>query len=288
MQIFDPHIHCFSRTTDDYERMRDAGIRIVNEPAFWLGQPRTSVGSFKDYFDTLLGWERFRAAQYGILHVCTLSLNPKEANDDRVNDAVLELLPDYLEKESVVGVGEIGFDEMTAKEDKYFRAQLALAKEHGLVALIHTPHRDKKKGVERTIDLVLEMDLNHDLVIIDHNTEETIPMVKDRTYCWAGHTIYPQTKLSPERATKIIQEFGTDRMLINSSADWGESDPLNVPIAVANMRRAGLSELEIEKVVWRNPVEFFAQSGRLDLALLDALDAPDKSGFFAGNTVLRR
>jgi len=288
MKIFDPHIHCFSRTTDDYERMRDAGIRIVNEPAFWLGQPRTSVGSFKDYFDTLLGWERFRAAQYGILHVCTLSLNPREANDDRVNDAVLELLPDYLKKETVVGVGEIGFDEMTAKEEKYFRAQLTLAKEHGLVALIYTPHRDGKKGVTRTIDLVLEMDLNHDMVIIDHTTEETIPMVKDRTYCWTGHTISSQTKLTQGRATKIIQEFGTDRMLINSAADWGESDPLNVPIAVANMRRAGLSDYEIEKVVWDNPLEFFSQSGRLDPADLDALDHPDKSRSFAGNTVLRR
>jgi predicted metal-dependent TIM-barrel fold hydrolase len=288
MKIFDPHIHCFSRTTDDYERMRKAGIRIVNEPAFWLGQPRTSVGTFKDYFDTLLGWERFRAAQYGILHICTLSLNPKEANDDRVNDAVLELLPEYLEKEGVVGVGEIGFDEMTPREEKYFRAQLQLAKEHDLIALVHTPHRDKKKGVKRTIDLILEMNLDHDMIVIDHNTEETIPMVKDRTYCWTGHTIYPQTKLTPEYATKIIQEFGTDRLLINSSADWGESDPLNVPIAVGNMRNAELSEYEIEKVVWHNPVEFFSQSGRLDLTLLDALDHPEKSGFFEGNTVLRQ
>jgi predicted metal-dependent TIM-barrel fold hydrolase len=287
MKIFDPHIHCFSRTTDDYERMREAGIRIVNEPAFWLGQPRTSVGTFKDYFDTLLGWERFRAAQYGILHLCTLSLNPKEANDDRVNDGVLELLPDYLEKESVVGVGEIGYDEMTPREEKYFRAQLELAREHRLPALIHTPHRDKTKGVERTIDLVLEMGLDHDLVVIDHNTEETIPMVKDRTHCWAGHTIYPQTKLTPERATRIIQQFGSDRMLINSSADWGESDPLNVPLAAANMRAAGIPAAEIEKVVWHNPVAFFAQSGRLDLADLEALESPDKSGFFAGNTVLR-
>jgi hypothetical protein len=77
-------------------------------------------------------------------------------------------------------------------------------------------------------------------------------------------------------------------MLINSSADWGESDPLNVPIAVANMRQAELSEYEIEKVVWHNPVEFFSQSGRLDLTLLDALDHPEKSGFFEGNTVLRQ
>ena len=68
MRIFDPHIHMTSRTTDDYERMAAAGVRAVVEPAFWLGQPRTNVGSFVDYFDSLIGWEPFRAAQFGIRH----------------------------------------------------------------------------------------------------------------------------------------------------------------------------------------------------------------------------
>ena len=81
MKIFEPHIHMFSRVTDDYERMALAGVRVVLEPAFWIGQPRTNVGAFVDYFDTLVGWERFRASQFGIHHVCTMALNPREAND---------------------------------------------------------------------------------------------------------------------------------------------------------------------------------------------------------------
>ena len=101
MRIFEPHIHMFSRITDDYERMALAGIRAVLEPAFWLGQNRTSVGSFVDYFDTLIGWERFRAQTFGIWHFCTMALNPREANDDRVNDAVLEILPRYAQKNGV-------------------------------------------------------------------------------------------------------------------------------------------------------------------------------------------
>ena len=66
MRIFDPHIHMTSRTTDDYEAMYASGVRALVEPAFWLGQPRTTVGSFTDYFDALVGWERFRASQFGI------------------------------------------------------------------------------------------------------------------------------------------------------------------------------------------------------------------------------
>ena len=62
MRIFDPHIHMTSRTTSDYEAMAAAGIAAVVEPSFWLGQPRTHVGTFEDYFASLLGWERFRAS----------------------------------------------------------------------------------------------------------------------------------------------------------------------------------------------------------------------------------
>ena len=100
--LFDPHIHMTSRTTDDYQAMADAGIRAIVEPAFWLGQPRTHVGSFEDYFLALLGWERFRAAQFGIRHLCTMGLNPKEANNSRVADGVMELLRLTSRKTAVV------------------------------------------------------------------------------------------------------------------------------------------------------------------------------------------
>src|SRR4051812_42036801 len=163
-----------SRTTDDYEAMAAAGIRALVEPAFWLGQPRTHVGTFEDYFLSLLGWERFRASQFGMRHHCTLALNPKEANDPRVADGVLELLPRYLEKDRVVAVGEIGFDDMTATEEKYFVAQIELARAHELPVLVHTPHRDKKRGTERTIALVKELGFPEERVLIDHNTEETL------------------------------------------------------------------------------------------------------------------
>jgi len=153
VRIFDPHIHMSSRTTDDYEAMYAAGVRALVEPAFWLGQPRTSVGSYTDYFDALIGWERFRAAQFGIRHHCTIALNPKEANDPRCTE-VLDLLPRYLVKDGVVAVGEIGYDSMTPEEDEAFASQLELAVTYDLPALVHTPHRDKQAGTARTLDLV--------------------------------------------------------------------------------------------------------------------------------------
>jgi len=286
MNLFDPHIHMTSRTTADYEAMAAAGIVAVVEPAFWVGQPRTHVGTFEDYFSSLVGWERFRASQFGIRHFCTLSLNPKEANDPRVAPGVLDLLPRYLEKDGVVAVGEIGYDDMTPEEEKYFAAQLGLALRFDLPALVHTPHRDKKRGTERSLAVVKDVGFPEERVLIDHNNEETLPLVL-KTGCWAAHSIYPNTKMDEPRMVALIKKYGPERILVNSAADWGVSDPLKVPKTVALMRANDIKEADIETIVWTNPVAFFAQSGRLDVASVGGRPAIDQTRLFEGNSVLR-
>ena len=283
MRIFEPHAHMTSRTTDDYEAMAASGVKVVVEPAFWLGQPRTSAGSFIDYFNSLLGWERFRAAQFGIRHHCTIGLNPKEANDDALRREVLALLPRYLAKDGVVAVGEIGYDAMTPAEDEALRAQFDLAREFELPALVHTPHRDKAAGTRKTLELVEETGVAPETVLIDHNNEITVREVH-ASGCWAGFSIYPNTKMDEYRMVRILEDIGTDRILINSACDWGVSDPLKVAKTVAAMREAGFDEDDVDKVVWRNPLEFFAQSGRL---ILDDLGDRDLAATFEGNTLLR-
>ena len=284
MRIFEPHAHMTSRTTDDYEAMAASGVKVLVEPAFWLGQPRTSAGSFVDYFNSLLGWERFRASQFGIRHHCTIGLNPKEANDDALRREVLDLLPRFLAKDGVVAVGEIGFDAMTPAEEEELLEQFVLAKEHELPALVHTPHRDKLAGTRRTLELVEQSGMAPETVLIDHNNELTVKEVH-ASGCWAGFSIYPNTKMDEYRMVRIVEDIGTDRILINSACDWGVSDPLKVAKTVAAMQEAGFSEDDIDKVVWRNPLEFFAQSGRL---ILDDLpEDRDLAATFEGNTLLR-
>ena len=227
MRIFEPHAHMTSRTTDDYEAMARSGVRALVEPAFWLGQPRTSAGSFVDYFNSLLGFERFRAAQFGIRHHCAIGLNPKEANDEALRREVLALLPRFLDKDGVVAVGEIGFDAMTDAEEEAFRVQLALAEEHELPVLVHTPHRDKLAGTHKTLELVEETGVAPETILIDHNNELTVKEVH-ASGCWAGFSIYPNTKMDEYRMVRILEDVGTDRILINSACDWGVSDPLKV------------------------------------------------------------
>jgi predicted metal-dependent TIM-barrel fold hydrolase len=286
MKIIDPHVHMTSRTTDDYEAMAGAGVVAIIEPAFWLGQPRTTVGSFVDYFNSLLGWERFRASQFGIRHFCTMGLNPKEANNPRLADDVIELLPRYLVKDGVVAIGEIGFDDQTDVEEQYFARQIELAREYDLPVLVHTPHRDKKQGTIRSLELVRSLKFPEERVLIDHNNEETLPLVLE-TGCWAGHTIYPNTKMDEHRMAALVKKYGTARIIVNSAADWGISDPLKVPKTIEVMQAQGIGDDVIKTIVWDNPRAFFGQSGRFDVDDLDTPKTADRTQLFESNSVLR-
>lgn len=286
MIYIDPHVHMISRTTDDYEAMRDAGVVAVIEPAFWLGQPRTTRGSFKDYFSMIVGFERFRAGQFGIRHYCTIGLNAKEANNEPLAEEVMELLPLYAAKEGVVAIGEIGYDDMTEAEEKYFAMQLDLARELDMLVLIHTPHRNKKEGTSRSMDLCDEHGLDPSRVIVDHNNEETVKEVLDRGY-WAAFTIYPNTKMGNERMVEIVKQYGTERIFIDSAADWGKSDPLAVPKTARLMLERGIVEEDVKAVTYDNALAAYGQSGHMDEKDWLEPEPIDQRELYSGNSILR-
>jgi len=283
MKFIDPHIHMTSRTTDDYEAMAAADVVAIIEPAFWLGQPRTAVGSFSDYFASLVGFERFRASQFGISHHCAIGLNSKEANNEALAEQVMEVLPRYLAKEGVVAVGEIGFDDQTDLEEKYLRRQLELAKETELPVMIHTPHRNKKQGTSRSMDVIEEMSVPPHKVVIDHNNEETVQEVLDRGY-WAAFTIYPKTKMGKERMVEIVRRYGAERIFIDSAADWGVSNPLSVPQTAKLMLESGISEAAVQSVTYGNALLAYGQSGQFRA---DPPAAPDPKALYQGSTIRR-
>src|SRR5680860_29272 len=284
--FFDPHIHMTSRTTDDYQALADAGVVGIIEPAFWLGQPRTGLATFRDYYNSLIGWERFRSSQFGIQHYCTMGLNSREANNEKLAEQVMEILPLYLYKEGVVGVGEIGFDDQTRLEEKYYRAQIELAKEGNLPIQVHTPHRDKTQGTERSMAIVLEHGIDPSMVIIDHNNEETVESVLNQGF-WAGFTIYPFTKMGNKRMVELVKKYGSERIMVNSAADWGISDPLAVPKTAALMKVMGIPREQIRDVTYQNAIDAFGKSGQIKMDKLQVIQEVDQSEKYEGNTVLR-
>ncbi|ODS79259.1 MAG: hydrolase TatD [Flavobacterium sp. 40-81] len=275
-----------SRTTDDYQAMRAAGIVAVIEPAFWLGQPRTEAGSFKDYFSTLIGWERFRASQFGIKHYCTMGLNSKEANNEALAEQVMELLPLFAGKEGVVAIGEIGYDDQTPAEDKYFRQQIEIALQFNLPVMVHTPHRDKINGTIRSMDVLEEHGIPPHMVVIDHNNEETVKHVLDRGY-WTAFTIYPNTKMGNERMVEIVKQYGSERIIVDSSADWGVSDPLSVPKTAALMLERGIAKEDVHLTCYKNALTAYSQSGQMKEEDWKKEMTVEQAALFDGSGILR-
>ena len=286
MMFIDAHAHMISRTTDDYEAMAAAGVVAVIEPAFWIGQPRTHVGTYVDYLSHIVGFERFRAGQFGVRHYCTIGLNSKEANDEALAEGVMEILPGFALKEGVVAIGEIGYDEQTELEDRYFRLQLELAKDTGLPVMIHTPHRDKKRGTTRSMDVCEEHGLDPSRVIIDHNNEETVAEVLDRGY-WAAFAIYPSTKMGNARMVDILHRYGAERIIVDSACDWGISAPLAVPKTARLALERGIPENQVRMACYANALAAYGQSGQI--AEDHWLSPPpiDQRTLYAGNSILR-
>jgi uncharacterized protein len=275
-----------SRTTDDYAAMAAAGVVAVIEPAFWLGQPRTNIGSYIDYLSQIVGFERFRAGQFGIRHYSTVGLNSKEANNVELAEAVMEILPAFAGKEGVVAIGEIGYDDQTDLEDKYLRLQIELAKELDLPIMIHTPHRDKKRGTTRTMDVLVEQGFDPTRCVMDHNNEETVREVLDRGF-WAGFSIYPGTKMGNARMAEIVRQYGSERIIVDSACDWGVSDSLAVPKTARLMIERGISMEVIRKVTYENALSVYGLNGEMKAEDWLTPVAIDQRTLYAGNSVLR-
>ena len=261
MYFIDPHVHMISRTTDDYERMTRMGCVAISEPAFWAGYDRGSAASFHDYFRQLTEFEPMRAGWSGIQHYTWLCINAKEAENVSLAREVIKLIPEFLDRPNVLGIGEIGLNKNTMNESTIFQEHVDLAVRMNQQILIHTPHlQDKFKGTHMIVDMLrADSRVQPQRVLIDHVEEHTVRLAKDHGF-WCAMTLYPTTKCTPARAADIIEQYGDEQIMVNSAGDWGPSNPLAVPDFIQEMRKRGHSETKIKKIVYDNPLKFFSQS----------------------------
>jgi hypothetical protein len=271
MDYIDPHVHMVSRTTDDYATLARMGCVAMSEPAFWAGFDRGSVAGFRDYFRQLTEVEPKRAAQYGIQHFTWLCINAKEAENVSLSREVIAMIPEFIDRPNVLGIGEIGLNKNTKNEATVFLEHVQLAVELEQLILIHTPHlEDKYQGTRMILDMLCDDSrIDRARVLVDHVEEHTIAEVLERGF-WAGMTLYPVTKCTPERAVDMLERFQGEKLMVNSAGDWGPSKPTAVPDLIFEMRRRGHSESMIRKVVYDNPIEFFSQSSNFAFVPRDA------------------
>jgi len=155
-----------------------------------------------------------------------------------------------------------------------------------MLVMIHTPHRDKKQGTFRSLDVCREHGLNPGRVIIDHNNEETVREVLDRGF-WAAFTIYPKTKMGNERMVEIVRNYGAQQIIIDSGADWGISDPLAVPKTARLMLEKGITKKDVHLTCYQNALHAYGQSGQMNEEDWLNPSPIDQRTLFEGNSVLR-
>lgn len=257
--IIEPHIHMISRTTDEYMAMYQHGIRVCVEPSFWQGANRRYAGTFFDYFRLSLEFEHLRAARFGVDHWSAIGMNPKEAEDRKLADEVIDGMGEYLDHPRCVALGEIGFNNITENEEHALVRQLRMAEERKMPIVLHLPHFNKLKGIKRVIEIIKGEGLTPERIDIDHNVEETIALALE-CGCYAGMTVYPYSKLSPERVSAMIQMHGHERVIVNGSADWGISDPLSLIKVADRLRQDGFSDEVIEQITYHTPMAFYSAS----------------------------
>ena len=237
MRYIEPHAHMVSRTTDDYQKLVMAGCAAICEPSFWAGYDRASAQGFYDYYRQLTEYEPARAAKFGIPHYCWLCINPKESEDAGFAREVMQIIPDFIDKPNVLGIGEIGLNKNTKNELAIFEEHVELAKKYDLPILIHTPHlEDKLKGTRLILDSLKNAGVDPGRVVIDHVEEHTIKMVLDAGF-WAGMTLYPESKCTPARSIDMLENYGMEQIWMNSACDWGISDPLAVAKCAVEMKK---------------------------------------------------
>ncbi|MCC5829471.1 MAG: TatD family hydrolase [Phycisphaeraceae bacterium] len=265
MRMIQPHYHAIARTAQDYERMAMSGVVAVVEPAFWAGFDRKYPETFLDYFRQISEFEPTRAAEYGIRHWCWVAVNPKEAENRELSRVVLDQMPEFFQKPTVLGVGETGLHKSTPNECEIFQAHVELAMKHDQLVLIHTPHlADKLHGTKKVLEILKGMNVKPERIWIDHVEEHTFAMARDAGY-WVGMTLYPITKCSPRRAADLVDRYGYERVLINSSADWGPSDPFLIHECVLEMKRRGYSLNQLIDIFHNNPARFLGQNPKFDI-----------------------
>jgi predicted metal-dependent TIM-barrel fold hydrolase len=193
------------------------------------------------------------------------------------------MIPEFLERPGVLGIGEIGLNKNTKNEATVFLEHIDLAMRTDEQILIHTPHlEDKYQGTRMILDMLNgDRRIDHSRVLVDHVEEHTIRAVLDAGY-WAGMTLYPVSKCTPERAVDMVEMYGPDRLLVNSAGDWGPSRPSAVPDFIMAMRHRGHPESLIRRMVYENPIKFLGQSRGFDFTPPEGseaeLQSPSPSG----------
>ncbi|MDR3062602.1 MAG: TatD family hydrolase [Methanobrevibacter sp.] len=250
--MIDSHIHCDSRSFEDYRKMAVSGVSTAITCAYYPYKFTNST-TLLDHFRRIREFEKERALKNGLKLEVALGIHPSNIMDDYV--PVFDELKELINNKEIIAIGEIGIDSGGAEEEKFFKNQLLLADEEKFKVIIHTPRKNKLETLKRIKEIVLE-NINPKLVVIDHINLNVIAEVVDENF-QLGITVQPE-KMDVSEAIAIFKSYGCNRKMLNSDVSYMRSDVLSVPKTANEMKIQGFKEKDIEKVSSSNAKEFFS------------------------------
>lgn len=249
--MIDGHIHADTRPYEDFEIMAIAGvdkaITCAHDP---LKMSNSAV--VLDHFHRILNNDFKRAASNGLNLYAAIGIHPRSISPDF--EVVFNQLPHLLEDDKVIAIGEIGLETASEIEMDIFAKQLELAQELSMKVIVHTPRSNKRKVTKMALS-ILEDHIDQSLVQLDHVDNNIIDLVADFKGL-LGITVQPQ-KITPKEAVKLLDEYGTEKFMLDSDISSSPSDPLSVPKTVHQLKMAGFKDSDILKVSERNVSQFY-------------------------------
>ena len=235
--LIDPHMHTAFLSWRDLTYLAEAGYEAVVTLAYTPYVP-SHPASLEDHF-THLGAEVARLKSLGLRVIVGVGLHPRCIKPEHAS-AQLEVVRKWLPKAQVLG--EVGIENPDSNfEAEVLRAQLIMAKEADLTAVIHTPRNRKREVLKVIINAVKESGIKPENVIIDHLTPE--PALLNEVIelgAWAGITIQPG-KASVQDLEYLVESIPDvlSRVVVNSDAGRDPSNPLAVAETYEALVRKG-------------------------------------------------
>jgi len=262
MHLIDPHVHMDALTRNSLELMAIAGIASVVADGAPSEGLAISASAVTDFFERTLDYDTRRGSDAFITVYTLLGINMFGVPPDY--EKVLEALPAYLNRDRVVGLGEIGLDPNSRRcpdlnqQEEILKAELAMAEEYNKTVLLHLPSLEKASWVERYFTFIDEAGLRHEKAVLTHADSSVIEMITDYSSI-AAVTVTPMRRITPADGAKMLQGVDLGRMLVNSDSILQHpSEPLSVPKTAFEMKKLGFSDKEIGKVFFDNPKRIFS------------------------------
>lgn len=252
--IIDSHVHLHLLHRYNPDRIPWLVAHGCSVVSWAFGGNITSVSDLKRYLHLRRSEiEDLRRRGLDCYHLC--GIHPRKIPPDLKPEDVADLLAPFLEDPLSLGIGEIGLEAGTPKEQEIFRAQLEFGlslERPNLRFGIHTPRQQKKEMTERLLGTLASYEGLAPLSVIDHCTSETIGPVLSAGY-HAGISL-SRTKSSEDDLIRMMENFSreSDRIMCNTDSSTEFYEDL-VLIAGGGKIEKNLSN----DIFWRTASRFF-------------------------------